>query len=742
MPSGRPGARGRTGWTSASGSACTPANRLPTTDGYWGPDVDYAVRLAAAGHAGQVLRLGDHGAAGRRGGRGVGAAAAARLPDAAAAAAPRRGRRRSRAVPATAYPDGPVPACRVRPERSIGRAGELDDVTRRLSRGGRFVTLVGAPGVGTTGVAVEAAHRLSPRFESVGFAALDGLAHEAVPAALARARRTARAAGHAAARAARRRAARPAGAARARRAMSPAVAEIVATLIAGCAGVHVPRHRAGTGGDAGADTVQVGPLAVPPPGAPLPTCWRTLPCGCCSTRWRSSRRADDEAAAAALADLARLLGGNPAACAWPAPRPAVTRRSPSGCRRSVPSWPRATRTRRPSRDGADERGRARCCARWPEPEPPCPARRARAVGDACRAAAGTRGRRARRGGGRRPVRRCRRRCARCSGTTGGRDGRPRWRRASPRRPTPRSRSRRRGVDGARGPRRHAARPPPAARPAGRGRGAGALGPPVTPSRRASTSRRRWTEPGRSDDRGAVRADPGLSCGVTPPPPGRGGAVRRRRGRRRRGGRPDRRRRTHRGPRRRRRTRPGPGPERGRLGPGSGGRRAPARPRRGPGRGVAGDAAAASTRAPTCSKPSGRERRPARGRPPSPPTSRSPPGSPTARWGCSPRRCVTRIRPARPSNPSSPPTGSRRPCWSWAGTTTRPRCSRCATPCTPSSPGRRRRAWSRPAGGSREVSGPDRRAAARARAATYSAAEALAWIARLAGGGRTAPATGA
>ncbi|WP_375483718.1 AAA family ATPase, partial [uncultured Jatrophihabitans sp.] len=138
--------------------------------GYWETDVDYVSRVAAAARGGQVLvadsvyaaaPAGDLASVGRHALEGfptphelfhlvvdgvrAGAFAAPRTPD----------------IPRTNLPSqiGVL----------VGRGSELDDLVRRLTGGQRLVTLTGAAGSGTTRLAVEAADVLAARFESVCF---------------------------------------------------------------------------------------------------------------------------------------------------------------------------------------------------------------------------------------------------------------------------------------------------------------------------------------------------------------------------------------------------------------------------------------------------------------------------------------------------------------------------------------------------------------------------------------------
>jgi predicted ATPase/class 3 adenylate cyclase len=146
-------------------------------DGYWGADVHYAARLAAAGHGGQVLvsataapllerwtleSLGEHGLKDFAAERElfhlvIDGARADSFPPPRTLARPRG--------------NLPLPATEL-----VGRERELDELIARCTDGERLITVLGPGGSGKTRLAMELGHRVAERFESVWFVALEEVA--------------------------------------------------------------------------------------------------------------------------------------------------------------------------------------------------------------------------------------------------------------------------------------------------------------------------------------------------------------------------------------------------------------------------------------------------------------------------------------------------------------------------------------------------------------------------------------
>ena len=145
---------------SRCGSGCTPARRSSTDEGYVGDDVHRAARIAAAGHGGQVARLG-----GDREPRRARADRSRRAPaqghrragraSSSSATAPSRRSRRSR-----------TRTCRARRAPSSVASEELREVLGALEDGARLVTLTGPGGTGKTRLALEAAATLVPEYKA------------------------------------------------------------------------------------------------------------------------------------------------------------------------------------------------------------------------------------------------------------------------------------------------------------------------------------------------------------------------------------------------------------------------------------------------------------------------------------------------------------------------------------------------------------------------------------------------
>ena len=165
----------------------TGAPRL-RDDGYWGADINYAARLSAAAHGGQILAsaatrallapdapaesLGEHALKDFPAPREIFhvGGSAARFP-------PPRTLERS-------HSNIPLPA-----QSIVGRDEELDELERRVAEQ-RLVSLVGPGGSGKTRLAIELGRRIGDRFEGAWFVRLAEVSEaEEVPAALARAAR-------------------------------------------------------------------------------------------------------------------------------------------------------------------------------------------------------------------------------------------------------------------------------------------------------------------------------------------------------------------------------------------------------------------------------------------------------------------------------------------------------------------------------------------------------------------------